>query len=182
VSNLGGTLTIENSSVSGNEAGYDGGGVSSDARWVNIANSTISQNPLKAGSFCFYSSYYSPGAVYCFYLYSGTLTIANSIISENSAQWRGGGVRNVLSTVTIENSTITGNTAYQGGGVSNTGGGYNDFYGKYIPPGSLSLVDSTITENVAGDSGGGLFNEGTLSMSNSTISNNQAPVGPDIFP
>jgi len=48
--------------------------------------------------------------------------------------------------------------------------------------GAVEVVDSTITQNVAGNSGGGLFDEGTLSMTNSTISNNQAPVGPDVFP
>jgi len=50
------------------------------------------------------------------------------------------------------------------------------------PAGDLSLLDTTISENRAKDSGGGLFNEGSLTMSNTVISNNKARFGPDIFP
>jgi hypothetical protein len=132
-----------------------------------------------SGPYCF-SSYY--GGVYCYYLDFGTLTITDSAISGNFAQRFGGGVQNILSTVTIENSIISGNKSTWGGGAFNGGGGYYDDFGKYIPRGSLSLVDSTITQNLAYQSGGGLFNYGSLNMTNSVISNNQAPVGPDIFP
>jgi hypothetical protein len=46
---------------------------------------------------------------------------------------------------------------------------------NYFQPYALSSDENIVTA-------GGLFNEGTLSMTNSTISNNQAPNGPDIFP
>ena len=67
-----------------------------------------------------------------------------------------------------------------GGGIFNDGG--FDYYGYHYPAAYLSLVGSTISKNQAKDAGGGLFNEGSLSTTNSTISGNRARFGPDIFP
>ena len=170
VSNFGGTLTIQNSTISGNKVGGNGGGVSNNGSWVHITNSTISNNALKIGPYCFY--YYG---VNCYYLYPGRVTIANSTISGNSAQWRGGGVANHAGTVTIENSTISGNKGGWAGGVYNTGGGFFDYYGKYIPAGSLSIANSTISKNSAYDgAGGGVLNYGKLTLNRSLVSGNMA--------
>ncbi len=50
---------------------------------------------------------------------SGTLTVANSTISGNTAGFGGGGV-DANGTLTVTNSTISGNTAGdRGGGVTN---------------------------------------------------------------
>jgi hypothetical protein len=162
----GGTLAIQNSTISGNI----GSGVINRDGSLAIQNSVISGN--------------SGGGVsnYSFYNHSSA-TIENSTISGNSAD-RGGGVFNAgfsfcgyyycydgHSSLTITNSTISGNQAHDGGGAFNN---YGDSY--------LSLIDSTITMNSATSRGGGLFNYGSLTRTNTTISNNQAPVGPDIFP
>ena len=63
----------------------------------------------------------------------GTLTLTNSTVSGNSARHRGGGVYN-NGTATLTNSTVSGNDAYYGGG--------------------------------------GVFNSGTLTLTNSTVSGN----------
>jgi len=195
-----GTLTIENSTLSLNTSAGVGGGVSNfGSGAVSVKNSTISGNRAAdrgGGIFNFnpYSSVsiensiisgnhavYSGGGIYN----SGAVNVAGSTISGNSAS-RGGGAFNSRSyslpaSLSLTNSTISGNVASDdGGGIFNYRS-YCGFYYCYFG-GYLSLADSTITQNVAGDSGGGLFNEGTLSMTNSTISNNQAPNGPDIFP
>ena len=99
----------------------------------------------------------------------GTLTIENSIMSDNT----GGGLSNGGGTLTIENSTISGN--FGGGGVSNQDG-------------RLTITNSTITGNRA-DQGGGVSNafglvfgySATLILNNSLIAGNQAGVGPEIW-
>jgi hypothetical protein len=84
----------------------------------------------------------------------GTLSIKNSTISGNTAGERSGGVDNFYGILTIENSTISDNVAAQGGGISNISG-------------SLTITNSTMSGNIArGDSnikgaanaGGGLLN------------------------
>jgi hypothetical protein len=110
----------------------------------------------------------------------GTLTIANSIISGNTAGAAGadpgsgsggGGVANIGSgTVNVINSTISGNTAtlhsFRGGGIAN------------LANGVVNVTNSNFSGNNALE-GGGLFNgrsatgiAGTVTVSNSTFSGN----------
>jgi len=115
--------------------------------------------------------------------------VVGSAITNNSAG-SGGGVfisshYNSPNTFNLTNSIVSGNEASdRGGGIFNSGDytrcGF--YYCYFYAGGVLSLVDSTITQNLAYQSGGGLFNYGSLNMTNSVISNNQAPVGSDIFP
>ncbi len=89
----------------------------------------------------------------------GILTIQNSTISGNSAGEYGGGIYN-SGTLTIQNGTISGNSSrYGGGGIYNSG--------------TLTIQNSTISNNSA-DGGGGIANAGTLTVSNSTFSGNSA--------
>ena len=90
----------------------------------------------------------------------GYLTIADTIISDNSEH----GVYNDGGYVTILNSTISGNSAGEGGGIY-TGGGKL--------PGNLTVINSTISGNFASSDGGGIasFFSG-LTIVNSTISGN----------
>jgi hypothetical protein len=50
----------------------------------------------------------------------GTLTLTNSTVSRNSAQY-GGGVHNTYGPLTVTNSTVSDNTASDGGGICNEG-------------------------------------------------------------
>jgi len=93
---------------------------------------------------------------------SGTLTIAESTVSGNVASISGGGIAN-FGEMTIANSAISGNnSAVDGGGVLNTG--------------MLMVVRSTISDNTtaAGNNGGGLMNTGSATVTSSTISGNDA--------
>jgi Big-like domain-containing protein/Calx-beta domain-containing protein len=109
---------------------------------------------------------------------TGTLKITNSTVSESQAQ-RGSGIFNA-GTLTIADSTICDNgTKLSGGagaGLFNAGSG------------TLTVVDSTFCNNgSAGVStlypttGGGIFNEGTLTVEGSTFSGNIADRGGAIF-
>jgi CSLREA domain-containing protein len=107
-------------------------------------------------------------------LNSGTVTITNSTISGNSnggGGGNGGGILNSnVGTMTIANSTISGNSANDGGGIDNEDGG------------TLTIINSTISGNFAtvptfgpGGHGGGILNSGPSGMvtiTNSTISGN----------
>jgi serine/threonine protein kinase len=96
----------------------------------------------------------------------GTLSLLNSTVSGNRADFsNGGGIYNG-GTLTLVNSTVSGNRADFSGG--NDGGGiYNG--------GTLTLVNSTVSGNRADfGGGGGIYSEGTLTLVNSTVANNSA--------
>jgi hypothetical protein len=147
MANFGGTLTVTNSTITGNFAiDDDGGGVANYDGTIIITDSTISGNGVFLGD---------GGGVANL---QGTVTITNSTILDNSVEYDGGGVSN-SGTLTVTNSTIAGNDADRGGGVSNSG--------------TLTVTNSTISGNTA-NGGGGVSNSGTLTVTNSTISGNTA--------
>ena len=164
VHNHGGTLTITNSTFSGNRASEEGGGVfnggAASSSTLNITNSTFSGNSATNG-----------GGVGI--EISVSLTITNSTFSSNSANNNGGGVYvGVLGgTQTITNSTFSGNSAFNnGGGVEN---------GPWGTPylGTMTITNSTFSANSASNRGGGVSNIGSLTIANSTFSSNSATYG-----
>ena len=101
---------------------------------------------------------------------SGTLTLANTTVRDNSAVnigfgGAGGGIFNSGgATLTLTNSTISGNAASTGGGIFNSGD-------------TLTLTNSTVSGNSASIDAGGIDNSGgTLTLTNSTVSSNSAAV------
>ena len=146
--NNGGTLTITDSTLSGNSAGNDGGGISNEGGTLTITSSTISGNTAQQGGAIFNDD--------------GTLTITSSTISGNSAR-TGGGVFSDTDlsgvTTTITNSTISGNTA------TVRGGGFFNFDG-------LSVIEhSTITNNTAPNgTGSGVSSFGSASTRTEVLS------------
>lgn len=100
---------------------------------------------------------------------SGTVTLTNSTVSGNTASSGGGGICND-GTVTLTNSTVSGNTA------ASDGGGIENF-------GTLTLINSTISDNTASDGiGGGLDNFGvTVTLTSSIISGNSASSGNEVY-
>jgi hypothetical protein len=89
------------------------------------------------------------------------MTLIGSTISNNkSAGGDAGGIYNE-GTMTLTNSTVSGNT-----------GGY---HGAIYNEGVLSLTGSAILSNTASNDGGGIFNKaGTLTVTSSVISGNSA--------
>jgi predicted outer membrane repeat protein len=120
----------------------------------------------------------------------GRLTVTDSIIQENTAQFLGGGIYNV-GTLNVLGSTISGNTAGYGGGfynygtttvegstitknaaISGGGGIYSCCSSK------TTLIDSTVSYNSAKKIGGGIATQGTFYIKGaSTISGNTAKSG-----
>jgi uncharacterized repeat protein (TIGR01451 family) len=109
-----------------------------------------------------------------FYFRPGIMTIADCIITTNSATSSGGGLFNASGTLTITNSTISGNTvtnlsatgSSRGGGITNNRG--------------LTIMNSTVSGNSVTSprysAGGGIYTDtGVLvNITNSTISGNAA--------
>ncbi len=95
------------------------------------------------------------------------MTVTNSTLSGNAA-FNGGGIYNDggTATVTVTNSTFSGNAADgNGGGIFNFGGTH------------VTVTNSTLSGNSADGNGGGIFNfgdTGTLTVTNSTLSGNTA--------
>jgi hypothetical protein len=149
--NFGGTLTISNSTFSGNSAGgtSSGGGVyTTDGGTVNVTDSTFSGNSAVFG-----------GGIYN---QNSSTTVTNSTFSDNSAAFGGGGggINNDnRSTLTVTNSTFSGNSGGAGGGIANDG--------------AVTVNNSTFSSNSAFN-GGGIGNFGTLTVNNSTFSGNSA--------
>lgn len=178
-----------------------GGGAIFNRATVTINNSIIETNTAENGGGGLFNDY-APA----------TMTINNSIVRNNSANGAGfaagGGIFNESGNVTINGTTLSGNTA--GGSVSWTGGGALAAYGGTIrinnstisgnstttspqPTGggaivthinvNVSIASSTITGNSAGSSFGGAFahfSGGAFVMRNSIIANNNAPTDPDM--
>ncbi len=80
----------------------------------------------------------------------------------------GGGLYN-LGSLTLSNSTVTGDSAYNGGGIFN---GSN---------GTMVMSGDTVNNNTAVDAGGGIDNDGNLTIINSTIAANAAYAGGGMF-
>ncbi len=91
----------------------------------------------------------------------GTLTLTNAAISANTGGGYsdGGGIGNFAGTLNVSNSTISGNSAYNGGGIYNAAGSLT------------TIANSTISGNEA-VSGGGIYTEGTVTVTNGTVSGN----------
>ncbi len=90
---------------------------------------------------------------------NGTLTINSSTLSGNSAS-EGGGIYNG-GTLTINSSTVRADTSEYGGGIFNDNG-------------TLTINSSTVSGNSASQYGGGIVNGGTMTISSSTVSKNTA--------
>jgi hypothetical protein len=99
----GGALTLNNSTVSSNSAGVIGGGIGNFSGVVNINNSTLSGNSASGA-----------GAIEND---AGTLTISASTLSGNFSAGNGGAIDNDAgATLLVNNSTFSGNSAVGGGG------------------------------------------------------------------
>jgi filamentous hemagglutinin family protein len=172
-------LTINNSNVSGNTAA-SGGGIYSGGT-LTINNSNVSGNTVTNSS---------GGGIYSYV----SLTINNSTVSGNTARSGGGGIDSD-GTLTLSNSNVSGNTTSFGGGgginvfnannrsltiinSSTVSGNTAYFGGGIFGNGTVILTNSTVSGNAAiGGSGGGIDSGGTVTINNSTVSGNTATDG-----
>ncbi|MBD2596730.1 type I secretion C-terminal target domain-containing protein [Nostoc spongiaeforme FACHB-130] len=179
-----GILTVTNSSIN-----YNSGRNSSGL--IATGTSKIDKTTIN-GNYSYYD-FSSAGLSL-----SGTATVNNSSISSNSSDYGRAGF-STRGNVTVTNSTISGNiggfnlalgSIYSSGiynsasgnltvirstitGNSNPDGAAN---GTIVNYGTITIISSTISDNLAG-LGGGILNYGTASVINTTINNNIAGIG-----
>jgi Trypsin-like peptidase domain/TIR domain len=154
---IGGLLSIRDSTITDNFSYYNGGSIYNGA-YLTISGSTISDNSFlsvpgpdttKNGG----GIANDMGA---------TLIIKDSTIAGNTAGHSGGGIANLGGILTITNSTIAGNTAGDsGGGIANLGGG------------TINLMSfCTIYGNSASAGAGVAVINGSVTMGNSIVAGN----------
>ena len=198
-------FTITKSTVTKNTATEDGGGVWAKQGSFTLSQSTVSENSaggLGAGLYVEGGGGYidrstitsnNAGAVGGgIVLRTVNGTVKNSTISNNTAGSRGGGMDIVVGTTSITNTTITGNKAIPGGGggvfavgtvatisgstISNNEANFGA--GLYFNTGSAPISTTTISGNIAGAHGGGVWARGgaVINFDRSTISGNSANI------
>jgi predicted outer membrane repeat protein len=162
------TLIVQDSTVGGAGGGnmaYNGGGIYSSAGTsTTLIGSTVSANGANTG-----------GGIYN----NGTLNITNSIIGGagvgNAATADGGGIYHTAGTLTVDGSTISGNTARNGGGI------YSEATLEVL---NSSTIGEAGAPNQAEDAGGGicsLLAVGMTTVDGSSVSANEAKYCAGIF-
>ena len=177
-----GTLSLANSEVSGNSASgpsgtefFAAGGILNTGA-LAVANSIVTANSTSGANF-------GAGAIATI---AGELTLTNSSVSGNTAtvlQFRNGvaGILSFSSSVTVTNTAVRGNSASASDPFSTAVGGI--FNASFNPsaPGSLKLINSTVSDNgatgVPSDAIGGILNSGpgaVATLQNSSVRENTA--------
>ena len=195
-------LTIEDSTIDANSAGWGGGilnlGEASGSATMTIRNSSIVGNTAFVDGAGLRNSGQHNG--------NASVEVISCQISNNSAGFRGGGIYNVtietgdqpgVAVLAVAESTVSSNRAHQGSGISNIKGtasvtgstvGGNSLVRNSSAPfvggglyssGSATISTSTINNNWGGDDGGGIFSDvgSPLNVTNSTVSGNSANQG-----
>ncbi len=166
-------LTLHNIILAGgktdvNSFSSDGGGLllvcgeDIDCYWT-LLNVVVRDNQANAGGGIHYRCDYHGG---------GALLVQDSVIRDNQALVRGGGImyssdeESGLCSMTLRNTLLEGNQAVEGGAM------------RILRP-RVTILDSTIRNNIATENGGGILariSDGFIDMTvrNSTISGNRA--------
>ncbi len=157
VRNLAG-LTLTNAVVEGNSARTNGGGIANFGTTevggqLNMTGGTVSRNGAQYG-----------GGL----LNRGESSVSGTTFDGNTAVVFGGGIAQEGGDATLAQLTVVNNASNEGGGIFNGVGG--------PVSGSFSLSDSTVSDNTA-QLGGGVANEGVVTISGGLVSGNTADYG-----
>jgi hypothetical protein len=192
-----GTLTLNNSTIRDNQ-GLNWGGIHNDGATTTINHSVLQGNTgSQGGGVSAYGFFDENNRI------QGSVTISQSSILNNSATDDAGGIANGPgSRLTLSHSTVAGNSANQGGGISNggimtveystirnnsattQGGGilHSSLSNTYAPNSSSMTIDHSGIDNNSADVGGGIYNlAGILTLSDSTLKGNTAKAGGGIY-
>jgi hypothetical protein len=149
-------VTFEGNEAAGGSGGGSGGGVDNGLGGTIVLNfCTVADNNARDGG-----GISNDG---------GSMTVNDSVITRNGSVFSGA-ISN-RGPLTINRSTIAGNTSTSGSG------------GIFNIAGTVTVNASTIIDNVAGsrNSGGGIFNFEQMVITNSTIAGNSATIGGGIY-
>jgi hypothetical protein len=124
---------------------------------------------------------------------SGSLELDDDMITQNSAGTGGGLFNDANGTVCLNDCVVSSNTAASAGGIENQGvsvtlnncqvvnntapgtvGGFGGGISNLLRGVVMNINNSLIAENSAYRDGGGIYNQGTLTLTDSTLVNNTA--------
>lgn len=167
--------TIANSTLANNSATNGGAIYNSGICHTQVDDTRVENNAASTNG----------GGIYN----DGGLTVQRSSLNGNTANHDGGGIYNV-DFATVKSSTFSGNAASTGGGIRN--GEFVPSPGGPVATGTMTLERSTFVGNLANrarnlietgearscgyNRGGGLYNEGTATLTANTFSGNHAEV------
>ena len=172
-----GSLLLVNVTLYQNNAGDNGAGI------YNTGTLTVTNSNLTGNIAFFGGGIFNNG---------GTMSVNSTSLLENNAGITGGGLYNAASgSMTVRNSTLAGNFASAGGGIHNESGSVlvtgstlmqnytndpNGIGGGILngPGAVMTVVNTTLAGNITDYLGGGIYNRGTLTLNNSTLSGNSA--------
>lgn len=193
-----GTMILTNVMVTGNTTGNTGrGGGIANSGTMTLANVMVHGNTASIGGGIFNGGREQTfnGGVIVITPISGTLSLTGGNVSNNA----GGGIFNFAGAATLNNVTISDNSAVSGirnGDTmaltnvtvsGNTSSGDSGFGGGILNIGTLALTNVTVSGNIADLSGGGianlvvgtgsqgggvLFSPGTVMLTNVTVTGN----------
>jgi len=123
------TVFVTDSIITENSATYGGG-----LRVAGIGSLTVTDSVIEGNRASNDGGLGQGGGIYGNAPSLGTMTIKDSLITENIAGTQGGGIYVNSRALTLKDSTITHNEATQGGGI-------------YLSSSTLTVKDSTITDN-----------------------------------
>lgn len=197
----GGTVVVERSTVTGNSAAREGGGLWNDAG----STMTVSRTTFTGNSANGPAADDGGGALFN---NGGRMTVERSQIRDNEAlvaSGSGGGILNLGGNLEVGRTVIDGNrSARAGGGIeanlgttvlsrteltdNRTGDMPGNGGGLHITSaagagGSVIIDRGVVTGNVAANEGGGLWNDvgSTMTVTDTKIRGNDAPTGPNVF-
>jgi hypothetical protein len=161
-----GSVILENSTIRDSIAGASGGAIVSTGP-LTITNSLLEGNSALNG-----------GALYPRFG-GATTTIINSTLRYNTAAdatngWGGAMLIWDGASVTIEGGEIYSNTARVGGGIYN--------HAAAVPSMVELKPDAVVRENMAsGGSGGGIYNQGVITLTGTLLKDNRATSGGGLY-
>ncbi|MBZ0294078.1 MAG: CSLREA domain-containing protein, partial [Anaerolineae bacterium] len=164
------TVNITDSVFTSNRATNGGAIYNGISSKLSIVDSILSNNQANSNGGALYN-YRSVAPIY------GGVTITRSTLSGNRSQGTGGAIYNLgitghASGIRINESTISGNTAVNGGGLATSG--YSQAY----------LTNTTVSSNSASQNGGGIasLNSGSsVQLDFSTVAFNAAVNGGGVY-
>jgi hypothetical protein len=167
------TLTADDLTLNHNAT--QGTGTLANSGNLTLSNSAITNNT---------SAHYGAAGLYN----SGTANISATSILSNTTTGDGGGILN-RGVLHLDSLHIENNTAKRGGGIYTVGNGASTLAHVFLQgnaatqsggglanesvPGGTLLTDTTVAYNTA-PNGGGIWNNGVLTMTNSTLLSNTA--------
>lgn len=196
-------LSVSDSIIAANEAGRHGGGIfkdgGADRHPTSLSNVTFFDNkaawsggavfifrtPLSILNSQFNNNYAQEYGGGLGYQNDSTETvhIHNSTFDGNIAELDGGGIHFSGELMTIDGSTVQHNQAKHGAGIHNAAAEPTHYIVR--PDTTMTISESTIQQNsteidpsdYAYGYGGGIYNGGTLTITSSTIRENEARAG-----